>query len=93
MQNQIHLQNLHVDLIYLQRFPLVGVNSAIMGWVYNASPEAEAASQWQLILGISLALTILMVIVVSLRLMVRAQASRLGAADWVMVMSMVRVLS
>lgn len=61
-----------------------------MGWVYNASPEAEAASQWQLILGISLALTILMVIVVSLRLMVRAQASRLGAADWVMVMSMVR---
>lgn len=64
-----------------------------MGWVYNASPEAEAASQWQLILGISLALTILMVIVVSLRLMVRAQASRLGAADWVMVMSMVRVPS
>ncbi|KAJ5162504.1 hypothetical protein N7492_007896 [Penicillium capsulatum] len=60
-----------------------------MGWVHNASPEAEAASQYPEILGVCLALTILMVITVILRLLVRAQASRLGAADWVMVVSMV----
>lgn len=60
-----------------------------MGWVYNASPEVEAASQYQLILGVCVSLTVLMIITVCLRLYVRAQASRLGAADWVMVVSMV----
>jgi hypothetical protein len=60
-----------------------------MGWVYNASVEVEAASQYPLILGVCVSLTILMIITVCLRLYVRAQASRLGAADWVMVVSMV----
>ncbi|CEJ61728.1 Putative Integral membrane protein [Penicillium brasilianum] len=59
-----------------------------MGWVYNASEEVEAASQYPLILGVCVSLTILMIITVCLRLYVRAQASRLGAADWVMVVSM-----
>lgn len=60
-----------------------------MGWVYNASPVAEAASQYPLILGVCVSLTILMIITVCLRLYVRAQASRLGSADYVMVVSMV----
>lgn len=60
-----------------------------MGWVYNATPEVEAASQYPVVLGVCLSLTILMVITVSLRLFMRAQASRLGAADYVMVVSMV----
>lgn len=60
-----------------------------MGWVYNASPEVEAASQYPLILGVCVSLTILMIITVCLRLYVRAQASRLGSADYVMVVSMV----
>jgi hypothetical protein len=61
-----------------------------MGWVYNASPEVEAASQYPVILGVCVSLTILMIITVCLRLYVRAQASRLGSADYVMVVSMVR---
>lgn len=60
-----------------------------MGWVYNASPEVEAISQYPVILGVCISLTILMIITVCLRLWVRAQASRLGAADYVMVVSMV----
>jgi hypothetical protein len=60
-----------------------------MGWVHNASPEVEAASQYRLILVVCLTLTILMVITVSMRLFLRAQANRWGAADYVMVASMV----
>ena len=60
-----------------------------MGWVHNASPEVEAASQYRLILGVCLSLTALMVITVSLRLFLRARASRWAAADYVMVASMV----
>ncbi|KAJ5969291.1 hypothetical protein N7501_005539 [Penicillium viridicatum] len=59
-----------------------------MGWVHNASPEVEAASQYPLILGVCLGLTILMVFTVSLRLFLRARASRWQAADYVMVVSM-----
>ena len=61
-----------------------------MGWVHNASPEVEAASQYRLILGVCLSLTILMVFTVSLRLFLRARASRWAAADYVMVVSMVK---
>ncbi|KAJ5479299.1 hypothetical protein N7530_004808 [Penicillium desertorum] len=60
-----------------------------MGWVHNASPEVEAASQYRLILGVCLSLTILMVITVSVRLFLRARASRWAAADYVMVASMI----
>ncbi|KXG47535.1 uncharacterized protein PGRI_014050 [Penicillium griseofulvum] len=59
-----------------------------MGWVHNASPEVEAASQYRLILVVCLSLTILMTITVSMRLFLRLQASRWGAADYVMVASM-----
>lgn len=59
-----------------------------MGWVHNASPEVEAASQYPLILGVCLSLTILMVFTVSLRLFLRARAGRWEAADYVMVVSM-----
>ncbi|KAJ5356382.1 hypothetical protein N7517_010991 [Penicillium concentricum] len=60
-----------------------------MGWVHNASPEVEAASQYRLILGICLTLSILMVLTVSMRLVLRARASRWAAADYVMVVSMI----
>ncbi|CAG8128001.1 unnamed protein product [Penicillium salamii] len=60
-----------------------------MGWVYNSPPEVEAASQYPVILGVCLSLTVLMVITVCLRLFVRAQVGRLAAADYVMVMSMI----
>ncbi|CAP95479.1 Pc21g05820 [Penicillium rubens Wisconsin 54-1255] len=60
-----------------------------MGWVHNASPEVEAASQYRLILGVCLSLTVLMVITVSMRLFLRARASRWAAADYVMVASMI----
>lgn len=60
-----------------------------MGWVHHAAPEVEAQSQYREILGVCLSLTVLMVITVSLRLGLRAHARRLGAADYVMFMSMV----
>lgn len=60
-----------------------------MGWVYNASLQVEAASQYPLILGICFSLTLLMVVTVCLRLYVRASIGRLAAADYVMLVSMV----
>jgi hypothetical protein len=60
-----------------------------MGWVHHASPDIEAQSQYHEILGVCLGLTLLMVITVCLRLVVRAHARRLGAADYVMLVSMV----
>ena len=60
-----------------------------MGWVHNSSPDVEATSQYPLILGICLSLTVLMVITVCLRLFVRVKVGRLAAADYVMVGSMV----
>ncbi|BAE63491.1 unnamed protein product [Aspergillus oryzae RIB40] len=62
-----------------------------MGWVHHAAPEVEAQSQYREILGVCLSLTVLMVITVSLRLGLRAHARRLGAADYVMFMSMALV--
>ncbi|KAJ5689815.1 hypothetical protein N7462_004207 [Penicillium macrosclerotiorum] len=59
-----------------------------MGWVYNATSEVELVSDYRLILGVCLSLTALMVVTVGLRLFVRAQASRLGPADYVMIVSM-----
>ncbi|KAJ5909206.1 hypothetical protein N7495_001888 [Penicillium taxi] len=60
-----------------------------MAWVYNATPAIEELSQYRLILAVCLSLTILMVSVVCLRLIVRVRASRLGAADYVMVVGMI----
>ncbi|QQK44270.1 Integral membrane protein [Penicillium digitatum] len=60
-----------------------------MGWVHNASPEVQAASQYPLILGVCLGLTTFMILTVSLRLFLRSRASRWTAADYVMVVSMV----
>ncbi|GAB1195903.1 hypothetical protein APSETT444_005168 [Aspergillus pseudonomiae] len=59
-----------------------------MGWVHHAAPEVEDQSRYRQILGVCLSLTVLMVITVSLRLGLRAHARRLGAADYVMVVSM-----
>ena len=60
-----------------------------MGWVFNATPEVEAASQYRLLLAVILALTLIMIVTVCLRLYVRARAGRLAAADYVMIGSMV----
>lgn len=58
-------------------------------WVYNASPAVNAASQYKVILGVCLSLTVLMVMTVGMRLVIRARNSRLAAADYVMVVGMV----
>ncbi|RAH51296.1 uncharacterized protein BO95DRAFT_350980 [Aspergillus brunneoviolaceus CBS 621.78] len=60
-----------------------------MTWVHHASPEVEAASQYRLILGVCLGLTLSMFIIVCLRLAIRFHARRLEASDYVMVMTMV----
>ncbi|GAT21243.1 integral membrane protein [Aspergillus luchuensis] len=60
-----------------------------MGWVHHASPEVEAESQYRLILGVCLGLTVLMVITVCLRLAIRFNARRLEASDFVMLVTMV----
>ncbi|GLA80669.1 hypothetical protein AtubIFM56815_001497 [Aspergillus tubingensis] len=59
-----------------------------MGWVHHASPEVEAESQYRLILGVCLGLTLLMVITVCLRLAIRFNARRLEASDFVMLVTM-----
>ncbi|KAJ6035773.1 hypothetical protein N7540_000052 [Penicillium herquei] len=57
-----------------------------MGWVYNATPEVDAASEYRLILPVCITLTVLMVIIVSLRLVIRAN---LAPSDYIMVVGMV----
>lgn len=63
-----------------------------MGWVHHASPEVEAESQYRLILGVCLGLTLLMIITVCLRLAIRFNARRLEASDFVMLVTMVGYL-
>ncbi|GJP98480.1 integral membrane protein [Aspergillus niger] len=60
-----------------------------MGWVHHASPEVEAESQYRLILGVCLGLTLLMIITVCLRLAIRFNARRLEASDFVMLVTMI----
>ncbi|PYI24522.1 integral membrane protein [Aspergillus violaceofuscus CBS 115571] len=61
-----------------------------MTWVYHASPEVEAESQYRLILGVCLGLTLSMFVIVCLRLAIRFHARRLEASDYVMVVTMVQ---
>ncbi|PWY84765.1 integral membrane protein [Aspergillus heteromorphus CBS 117.55] len=60
-----------------------------MPWVHHASPAVEAESQYRLILGVCLGLTLLMVTTVCLRLAIRFHARRLEASDYVMVVTMI----
>jgi hypothetical protein len=60
-----------------------------MGWVYAAPPEVQAVSQYRLMLAVCVSLTFVMVLIVCLRLFLWAHTSRLGAADYVMVVSMI----
>ncbi|RAL06914.1 uncharacterized protein BO97DRAFT_409361 [Aspergillus homomorphus CBS 101889] len=60
-----------------------------MTWVHHASPEVEAESQYRLILGVCLSLTLSMVLIVCLRLTIRYHARRLEASDYVMVVTMI----
>ncbi|ELR05656.1 hypothetical protein VC83_02952 [Pseudogymnoascus destructans] len=59
-----------------------------MQWVYNASPEVLAKSQYPSILGVVLGLTGLMVFTVALRGYVRvAMVKAVGQDDWVILFS------
>ncbi|THC98060.1 hypothetical protein EYZ11_002486 [Aspergillus tanneri] len=60
-----------------------------MGWVHNASPQIDAQSNYQTILGVCFSLTALMVVVVSMRLYLRLHAQGLAADDYVMIVTMV----
>lgn len=61
-----------------------------MTWVYNASPELDAQSNWPLIIGVCTGLTTLMTITVGLRIYVRAwMIKSMGTDDWVMLSSCV----
>ncbi|PQE04973.1 integral membrane protein [Rutstroemia sp. NJR-2017a BBW] len=52
-------------------------------WVYNASPEVNAASNYPTILGVSIPILLLMVVTVLARLWVRLRTVRgIGADDW-----------
>ena len=62
-----------------------------MPWIYGGSPEADRVSEWPKIVGVSIAFTTLMVVVVSLRIWVRHV--KLGSDDWITVASMVRISS
>ncbi|KAM3075385.1 hypothetical protein ACMFMG_007176 [Clarireedia jacksonii] len=52
-------------------------------WVYNATPEVNAASNYPTILGVSIPILLLMVVTVLTRLWVRLRTVRgIGADDW-----------
>jgi hypothetical protein len=60
-----------------------------MGWVYNASPELEAESDFPQILAVCITLTILMTLTVSTRIAVRWAQHRTGPDDYIMAVAMV----
>lgn len=70
-----------------------------MGWVHNGRPappgqpfDLDAVSQWRTILAVSIVLTALMTTVVGLRAYTRWHLLHvLGADDWVIFASAVRV--
>ena len=63
-----------------------------MTWVENATPEVDAQSQWQTILGVCLSLSILSISVVSMRLWIRNKARGLAADDYMAALSMLFAL-
>jgi len=59
-------------------------------WVHNADEATNATSQWPLILGVCIGLTIFMTIIAALRFYVRAIILRtIGSDDWVILFSAV----
>ncbi len=63
-----------------------------MTWVENATPEVDAQSQWQTILGVCISLSILSITVVSTRLWIRGTARGLASDDYMAALSMVFAL-
>lgn len=59
-----------------------------MGWVKNAAPDVEAASQWPMIIPVIVVLTALSIIVVSWRLWIRFKARGLALDDHFSALSM-----
>ncbi|KAH6900564.1 ATP synthase F0 [Thelonectria olida] len=59
-----------------------------MGWVLNATPEANSESQYPVIIAVCVVLSVLSVTVVSARLWVRYNARGLRSDDWWSAMSM-----
>jgi hypothetical protein len=61
-----------------------------MGWVQNASPEVDEASNYPTIISVCISMTIFMTAVVSLRIYVRALFLKLmGIDDWTIIFSAV----
>ena len=61
-----------------------------MGWVQNASPEVDAASNYPTIISVCISMTIFMTSVVSVRIYVRAFLLKLmGIDDWTIIFSAV----
>ena len=63
-----------------------------MTWVENATPEVDAQSQWQTILGVCVSLSVLSISIVSLRLWIRYKARGLAADDYMSALSMLFAL-
>jgi hypothetical protein len=61
-----------------------------MGWVQNASPEVDAASDYPTIISVCICMTIFMMAVVSLRIYVRVILLKLmGIDDWTIIFAAV----
>lgn len=60
-----------------------------MGWVKNAAPDVEAASQWPMIIPVIVVLTVLSIIIVTWRLWIRFKARGLALDDHFSALSMV----
>ncbi|KAL1972578.1 hypothetical protein VTN31DRAFT_6992 [Thermomyces dupontii] len=60
-----------------------------MGWVYNATPEQNAMSNYPTVIAVCVALTVLMTGTVSTRLLVRTYQGRIGADDYIVLVGMI----
>ncbi|RGP79896.1 integral membrane [Fusarium longipes] len=63
-----------------------------MGWVLNATPEVDRSSEYPKIIGITVALTVLAVSIVSARLYIRWKARGMAGDDWMSALSMLFAL-
>ncbi|PSK54099.1 hypothetical protein B9Z65_7905 [Elsinoe australis] len=63
-----------------------------MGWVKNGTPELDAASNWQVIVAVTIVCTTFMILVLALRIGVRAFIIKAtGADDWSLWLAAVRI--
>lgn len=81
-----------IDLFFIVCLSPLILRHFTMGWVYNATPEQNAMSNYPTVIAVCVALTVLMTGTVSTRLLIRTYQGRVGADDYIVLVGMVSLV-